>query len=79
MMNLKTYKILYKLILEMLYDVEEFSIIDNLTEEEIEKLKWITCMANCLNDVPLRKAEYTFKRKRIKFNDIEFLAEHENE
>ena len=79
MMELKDYKKLYELIFKMSYDVEEFSIIDSLTEEELEKLKWIICMASCLNDVPLRKAKYALMRKHIEFDEIEFLDDHENE
>ena len=72
-MKVEDYKRAYKLILDISYDVEEFNTIYQTTEEEIEKCKWIKCIFETLNNVPVSRMEYTFKSKNIEFDELAFL------
>lgn len=79
LLKVEDYKRVYELILTMSYDVEEFNTFNNITEEEIEKCKWIKCIVDTLTDVPERKMSYVFKRKKIKFDRDTFLEENEQQ
>lgn len=72
-MKVKDYKKLYELVLKMSFDAEEFGLFDDISEDDIAKAKWIASIAECLNDVPIRRASHVFKQKRIKFDAAEFL------
>ena len=78
LLKVEDYKRVYELILEMSYDVEEFNTLERITEEEIEKCKWIKCIVITLTDVPEERINYIFKIKKIKFNELAFLEKYEN-
>lgn len=77
LLKLEDYKRAYELILDISYDVEEFNTLNETTEEEIEKCKWIKCIFDTLNDVPTGRMEYIFRKKKIKFDEIAFLEANE--
>jgi len=74
-MRESSYKKIYELILNMSMDAEEFGLFDKIRKGDIEKAKWIKCIADCLNDVPLRRAKHILEHKEIDFDEIKFLEE----
>ena len=66
-MDIAKYREIYEAILELTMDAE------SITEEDVDKCKWIACMLEALTDVPARKAAYVFQKKGINFKAVEFL------
>ena len=46
-------------------------------KEDIEKAKWIKCIIECMNDVPLRRVKHIFEQKNIEFDSDDFLEEND--
>ena len=59
-MNLNEYKALYDEVVRMSIDADGFGLFDEINEEDIEKAKWIACIIECMNDVPLRRVKHIF-------------------
>lgn len=77
MMTVNDYKALYEAVVNMSMDAEEFGLFDTITDEDIEKAKWITCIIDCLNDIPSRRTKHIFREKAIDFDVIDFLEEND--
>ena len=74
-MKLEGYQEIYDLILTIADDADGFGLFENITDEDVEKCKWIAAILEVLNDVPLRRMEHIFKYKKIDFDSEEFLEE----
>ena len=74
-MKLEGYQEIYDLILTIADDADGFGLFENITDEDVEKCKWIAAILEVLNDVPLRRMEHIFKYKKIEFDSEEFLEE----
>ena len=72
-LSVADYEEIYDMVSHMSYDVEDFNAEENVTPEELEKLKWIFAIRDMLCDVPLRRAEYTVYRKKLVYDKNEFL------
>ena len=66
-MEVAKYKAIYEQIIELTMDAE------SITEQDIDKCKWIACMLDALTDVPAQKAAEIFLKKGINFKAVEFL------
>ena len=75
-MNLNEYKALYDEVVRMSIDADGFGLFDEINEEDIEKAKWIACIIECMNDVPLRRVKHIFQHKNIEFDVEEFYEEN---
>ena len=76
-MKVNDYKVLYDAVVNMSMDAEEFGLFDTITDEDVEKAKWIACIMDCLNDVPSRRTKHIFREKAIDFDVIDFLEEND--
>ena len=76
-MKVNDYKVLYDAVVNMSMDADGFGLFDTITEEDIEKAKWIACIIDCLNDVPSRRSKLIFREKAIDFDVIDFLEEND--
>lgn len=77
MMTVNDYKALYDAVVNMSMDAEEFGLFDTITDEDVEKAKWIACIMDCLNDVPSRRTKHILREKAINFDVIDFLEEND--
>ncbi len=59
------YKRVYDDIVELSIDADAFSLLDCISEEDIEKAKWFYMILDCLTDVPLRRVNLVFKQKGL--------------
>ncbi len=75
-MTVNDYKELYMAVERMSLDVDSFGLFDQISEEDIEKAKWIACIIECLNDCPLTRMEHVFEQKNIEFDVEEFYEEN---
>ena len=76
-LKLEAYTAIYDAILSLSFDADGYGLFDNITDEDIQKCKWIAAILEVLNDVPKRRVEHIFKHKKIDFNYIEFIEEDE--
>ena len=76
-MNLNEYKALYDAVVRMSIDADGFGLFDEISEEDIEKVKWIACIIECIDDVPLRRVKHIFQHKNIEFDSWDFLEEND--
>ncbi len=76
-LKVDAYTVIYDAILALANDADGYGLFDNITDEDIQKCKWIAAILEVLNDVPKRRVEHIFKHKKIDFNYIEFIEEDE--
>ena len=62
-MSVKDYEEIYDIIVALSMDCEEFALDGNYQNEEVAKAELILQMVDCLNDVPLRRAEWITEEK----------------
>lgn len=74
-MTIEEYKNIFESILKISFDVEEEIDIDNPTEEDINKAKWIKAMVQCINDVPFLRAAHILRKCNIEFDYCAMLDE----
>jgi hypothetical protein len=74
-MTIEEYKNIFEGILKISFDVEEEIDIDNPTEEDINKAKWIKAMVTCINDVPFRRAAHILRTSNTEFDYCAMLDE----
>ena len=49
-MTVNDYKALFEEVVKMTNDADGFGLFDQISEEDVEKAKWIACIMDCLND-----------------------------
>ncbi len=69
------YKHVYEDIVSISVDADSFGLFDQITDEDVEKCKWIAEILEVMNDVPRRRMEHIFKYKGIEYDSEEFLEE----
>ena len=74
-MTLDDYKAVYEAIVSLSCDAEGFGLYDSITQEDIEKCKWIAAICEVLADVPTRRVKHIFEHKKIRFDCDCFLEE----
>ena len=75
-MSVNDYKELFEEVVKMTNDADGFGLFDQISEEDVEKAKWIAFIIDCLNDVPLTRVEHIFEQKNIEFDVEEFYEEN---
>ena len=76
-LKVEAYTAIYDAIVSLSCDADGYGLFDDITDEDIQKCKWIAAIHEALSDVPMSKAEIMFKRKKIKFDYCEFMNEVE--
>lgn len=74
-MTLDDYKAIYEAIVSLSCDADGYGLYDHITEEDIEKCKWIASICEVLDDVPVRRVKHIFEHKKIRFDCDSFLEE----
>ena len=75
-METKDYKKLYEAIVDMSEDLDGVGEIREISEEDIEKAKWIACILDCITFLPRYRMKFIFNQKDIVFNRDDFLYEY---
>ena len=75
-MTLDDYKAIYEAIVSLSCDADGYGLYDNITNEDVEKCKWIAAIFNVLGDVPRRRVNHIFQHKEIRFDCERFLEEN---
>ena len=74
-MSIDEYKAFYYEVLKLADDTDSMGLFENISEEDIIKAKWIACIMDCLNDVPVTRMEHIFEQKKISFDLDKFYNE----
>ena len=75
-MTIADYKKIHDMIITLSIDADGYGLFDQISDEDVEKCKWIAAILETLNDVPLTRVEHIFEQKGIEFDYDEFWAEN---
>ena len=67
------YKKIYEEVLALADDADGYGLFENITEEDVEKCKWIAAILEVLDDVPRHRVEHIFQHRNIEFDYVEFI------
>lgn len=70
-MTIAEYKEIYEAIVSLSVDADGYGLFESISEEDVEKCKWIAAICEVLNDVP--RKEHIFKYRKVDFDYIEFI------
>lgn len=74
-MTLDDYKAIYEAIVSLSCDADGYGLYDNITNEDVEKCKWIAAICEVLDDVPVRRVKHIFEHKNVDFDYQQFLED----
>ena len=76
-LSVETYKSIYDAIVALSVDADGYGLFENISDENVEKCKWIAAICEVLDDVPRRRMEHIFKYCKVDFDYIDFIEENE--
>ena len=74
-MTLDDYKAIYDAIVSLSCDADGYGLYDDITNEDVEKCKWIAAICEVLDDVPVRRVKHIFEHKKVDFDCQQFLED----
>lgn len=75
-MTVADYKKIHDMIVSLSVDADSYGLFNKISDEDVEKCKWIAAILEMLNDVPLTRVEHIFEQKGIEFDYEEFWNEN---
>jgi hypothetical protein len=72
-MTVAEYKEIYEAIVSLSVDADGYGLFENISEEDVEKCKWIAAICEVLDDVPRSRMEHIFKYRKVDFDYIKFI------
>ena len=72
-MTVAEYKEIYEAIVSLSMDADGYGLFENISEEDVEKCKWIAAICEVLDDVPRSRMEHIFKYRKVDFDYIKFI------
>ena len=72
-MTLDEYKALYKMVLKLSFDAENFGLFEMIIDRDIEKAKYIRAIMEVLSDVPRGRMEHIMDYKDVDYDYFEIL------
>ena len=76
-MTIADYKAIYEAIVSLSVDADGYGLFESISNEDIEKCKWIAAICEVLDDVPRSRMEHIFKYRKVDFDYIDFIEESE--
>lgn len=76
-MTIADYKAIYEAIVSLSVDADGYGLFESISNEEVEKCKWIAAICEVLDDVPRSRMEHIFKYRKVDFDYIDFIEESE--
>jgi len=74
-LSIEGYKAIYDAIVTLSVDADSYGLFDDISDEDVEKCRWIAAIYEVLDDVPKRRMEHIFRHRKVEFNYSEFLDE----
>ena len=76
-LSVETYKSIYDAIVALSVDADGYGLFESISDEDVEKCKWIAAICEVLDEVPRRRMEHIFKYRKVDFDYIDFIEENE--
>jgi len=76
-MTVAEYKEIYEAIVSLSVDADGYGLFESISNEDVEKCKWIAAICEVLDDVPRSRMEHIFKYRKVDFDYIDFIEENE--
>ena len=76
-MTIADYKAIYEAIVSLSVDADGYGLFESISNENVEKCKWIAAICEVLDDVPRSRMEHIFKYRKVDFDYIDFIEENE--
>lgn len=76
-MTVAEYKEIYEAIVSLSVDADGYGLFESISNEDVEKCKWIAAICEILDDVPRSRMEHIFKYRKVNFDYIDFIEENE--
>lgn len=76
-MTIADYKAIYEAIVSLSVDADGYGLFESISNEDVEKCKWIAAICGVLDDVPRSRMEHIFKYRKVDFDYIDFIEESE--
>ena len=76
-MTIADYKAIYEAIVSLSVDADGYGLFESISNEDVEKCKWIAAICEILDDVPRSRMEHIFKYRKVNFEYIDFIEENE--
>lgn len=76
-MTIAGYKAIYEAIVSLSVDADGYGLFESISNEDVEKCKWIAAICEVLDDVPRSRMEHIFKHCKVDFDYIDFIEENE--
>lgn len=76
-MTIADYKAIYEAIVSLSVDADGYGLFESISDEDVEKCKWIAAICEVLDDVPRSRMEHIFKYCKVDFDYIDFIEESE--
>ena len=76
-LSIETYRSIYDTIVAISVDADGYGLFENISDEDVEKCKWIAAICEVLDDVPRCRMEHIFKYRKVDFDYIDFIEENE--
>ena len=76
-MTVAEYKEIYEAIVSLSVDADGYGLFENISDEDVEKCKWIAAICEVLDDVPRSRMEHVFKYRKVNFDYTNFIEENE--
>ena len=75
-MTVAEYKEIYEAIVSLSVDADGYGLFENISEEDVEKCKWIAAICEVLDDVPRSRMEHIFQQRKVDFDYMNFIEEN---
>ena len=75
-LKVESYKAIYEAVVSMSIDADGYGLFDSISDEDLEKCKWIAAINEVLEDVPMRRVKHIFNYRNVVFNSDDFLEEN---
>ena len=67
-LSIEGYKAIYDAIVTLSVDADGYGLFDNISDEDVEKCRWIAAIYEVLDDVPKRRMEHIFRHRKVEWN-----------
>ena len=75
-MTIESYKAILDAVISLSCDADGYGLFEHISDEDVEKCKWIAAICEVMDDVPKRRMEHIFKYREVKFDFGKFLEEY---
>lgn len=76
-LKVEGYKAIYEAVVSLSVDADGYGLYETISEEDVEKCKWISAIYDVLDDVPKRRMKHIFGYRNVEYDPEQFLEEND--